>query len=64
MVLHEQYNLDIRLLVHDSILVETDTPVETAKLMEEVMPQVAAEVYSDYVPFPVDISIGPSWGAL
>jgi uracil-DNA glycosylase family 4 len=64
MVLHEKYGLDIRLLVHDSILVETDHPVETAKLMEEVMPQVAKEVYSDYVPFPVDVVIGPSWGSL
>jgi DNA polymerase-1 len=64
MVLHEQYNLDIRLLVHDSILVETDTPVETAKLMEEVMPEVAKECYSDFVPFPVDVAIGESWGSL
>lgn len=62
--LHERYNLDIRLLVHDSILVETDHPVEVQHLMEEVMPRVAAEVYSDFVPFPVDVAIGPSWGDL
>jgi DNA polymerase-1 len=60
--LHEKYQLDIRLLVHDSILVETDQPEEVAQLMHEVMPRVAREVYSDYVPFPVDVSIGRSWG--
>jgi uracil-DNA glycosylase family 4 len=63
-VLHEKYGLDIRLLVHDSILVETDDPVEVSHLMAEVMPEVAAEVYSDYVPFPVDVSTGPSWGSV
>jgi hypothetical protein len=30
--------------------------------MREVMPQVAKEVYSDYVPFPVDVATGKSWG--
>jgi DNA polymerase-1 len=62
-VLHEQYGLDIRLLVHDSILVECD-PKEvelTAEIMNRVMPQVASEVYSDYVPWPVDVAIGGSW---
>jgi DNA polymerase-1 len=62
MVLHETHGLDIRLLVHDSILVETETPEETAQLMSRVMPEVAAEVYSDYVPFEVETSIGGSWG--
>jgi DNA polymerase-1 len=62
MVLHEKYGLDIRLLVHDSILVETDHPVEVERIMHEVMPEVAKEVYSDFVPFPVDVSIGDSWG--
>ena len=62
MELHEKHGLDIRLLVHDSILVETDQPEEVARLMHEVMPRVAEEVYSDYVPFPADVTIGASWG--
>lgn len=62
MVLHERFHLGIRLLVHDSILVESDAPDDVAALMGRVMPEVAAEVYSDFVPFPVDVSIGPSWG--
>jgi DNA polymerase I-like protein with 3'-5' exonuclease and polymerase domains len=64
MELHEKYHLDIRLLVHDSILVETDQPEEVGRLMQEVMPRVAKEVYNDYVPFDVDIAIGKSWGDL
>lgn len=64
MELHEKYKLDIRLLVHDSILVETDQPEEVGRLMEEVMPRVAKEVYSDYVPFDVEIATGKSWGEL
>jgi DNA polymerase I len=62
MELHEKHGLDIRLLVHDSILVETDRPQEVAELMHEVMPRVAKEVYSDYVPFEVDVAIGKNWG--
>ena len=64
MELHEKYHLDIRLLVHDSILVETDQPEEVKALMEEVMPRVAKEVYSDYVPFEVEVATGSSWGEL
>jgi len=62
MELHEKHSLDIRLLVHDSILVETDQPEEVTKLMHEVLPSVAAEVYSDYVPFPAEVTVGQSWG--
>jgi DNA polymerase-1 len=61
-VLHEQYGLDIRLLVHDSILVETDNPVEVSSIMAKVMPQVAREYYSDYVPFEVEVATGSNWG--
>lgn len=64
MELHEKHELDIRLLVHDSILVETDEPDAVSELMNEVMPRVAKEVYSDYVPFEVDVSTGSSWGEL
>jgi DNA polymerase-1 len=62
-VLHERHNLDIRLLVHDSILVECDPKEveQTKEIMNTVMPQVASEVYSDYVPWPVDIAEGGSW---
>ena len=59
--LHERHGLDIRLLVHDSILVETDEPEEVSKLMSDVMPRVAAEVYSDFVPFPVEAKVGMNW---
>jgi DNA polymerase-1 len=64
MELHEKYHLDIRILVHDSILVETDQPEEVAELMGKVLPAVAAEVYDDYVPFEADVAIGNSWGEL
>lgn len=59
--LHEKHGLDIRLLVHDSILVETDEPDEVATLMHEVMPRVAAETYSSFVPFPVETAVGTNW---
>jgi DNA polymerase-1 len=61
MVLHEKYHMDIRLLVHDSILIETTQPEAVAEIMKYEMPRVAAEVYSDYVPFDVDVKIGDSW---
>jgi uracil-DNA glycosylase family 4 len=61
MVLHEKYHMDIRLLVHDSILVETTQPKAVAAIMREEMPKVAAEVYSDYVPFEADVKVGDSW---
>jgi DNA polymerase-1 len=59
--LHERHHLDIRLLVHDSILVETDQPEEVSRLMQEVMPRVASETYSDFVPFPVEVRCGMDW---
>ena len=62
--LRRDHNLCVRLPVHDSILVEC--PVADSKgvgkLMEEVMSQTATEVFSDYVPFPVDVKIGNTWG--
>ena len=59
--LHERHHLDIRLLVHDSILVETDQPDDVVALLHRVMPAVAAETYSDFVPFPVDVKVGMDW---
>ena len=66
MELTERYNLDFRLSVYDSIMVECDPDeVEDVKqVMTRVMPEIAANVYSDFVPFEVDISSGDSWGEL
>lgn len=62
--LRRDHDLAVRLPVHDSILVEC--PLADAKdvsrLMEEVMSQTATEVFTDYVPFPVDVKIGNTWG--
>lgn len=62
----EKYNLDFRLSVYDSILVECepDQVEDVKQIMAEVMPRVAAEHYSDYVPFEVDVTSGDSWGEL
>jgi DNA polymerase-1 len=62
--LRQSHSLSVRLPVHDSILVECSLSdsKDVAKLMEEVMSQTAAEVFSDYVPFPVDVKIGNTWG--
>ena len=62
--LRRDHNLRVRLPVHDSILVECDLADsnDVGKLMEEVMSQTATEVFSDYVPFPVDVKIGNTWG--
>lgn len=56
----------IRLLVHDSIMVECpeDMRYNIGRLMSEVMTQTAREVFSDFVPFPVDVEFGKSWGDL
>jgi DNA polymerase-1 len=64
--LHEKYGLDFRLHVYDSVLVETDPgdAREVGQLMKEVMERKAKEVYSDFVPFDVDIATGNSWGEL
>jgi uracil-DNA glycosylase family 4 len=56
--------LDLRLSVYDSILAECDPgdADDVAHTMDRVMTETAREVFSDYVPFPVDIHIGKSWG--
>jgi DNA polymerase-1 len=65
-VLTRDYGLDFRLYVYDSILVECDPgdASEVGRLMADVMPAVAKEKYSDFVPFEVDVSTGNSWGEL
>lgn len=63
--LWKQYGVDIRLLVHDSILanVEPSEARGTAELMREVMMETALQ-YSDKIPFFVDTSIGENWAEL
>jgi DNA polymerase-1 len=58
--------LDVRLPVHDSILVECSErdASDVGRVMAECMSDTAREVYSSYVPFPVDVEIGYSWGDL
>lgn len=56
----------IRNFVHDSVLIEApqgeahSQGKEAARIME----QIAVEVYTDWIPFPVEYEIGPSWGDL
>jgi uracil-DNA glycosylase family 4 len=58
-----RHGLAVRLPVHDSLLVEcrAEEADKVAALMQHVMSTTAAEVYSDYVPFPVDVKIGTDW---
>jgi DNA polymerase I-like protein with 3'-5' exonuclease and polymerase domains len=58
------YNLDVRILVHDSTLVECKEGEAEAQaaLMQKVMSATAAERMGDLVPFPTEASIGKSWG--
>jgi DNA polymerase-1 len=64
MRLQRDHGLDLRLLVHDSILAEVDEAdaEEVGRLMSSVMSQVAKEEFSDFVPFPADVKIGKHWG--
>jgi DNA polymerase I-like protein with 3'-5' exonuclease and polymerase domains len=62
------HNTDVkpRIPVHDSIMFEC--PAQEAKdvghHMAETMERVAAEEFSDFVPFTADAEIGRSWGEL
>jgi DNA polymerase-1 len=62
--LRRDHGVDVRLLVHDNVMAEVreDEAEEVAALMVQVMEQVPKDIYTDYVPFPVDVSIGRSWG--
>jgi uracil-DNA glycosylase family 4 len=55
----------VRLTIHDALTVEcTETRAdEVAILLSETMAE-QGRLFSDYVPFPVDVSIGKSWGDL
>jgi uracil-DNA glycosylase family 4 len=56
----------VRLTVHDSILCECPEQDrnEVAQEIRSIMESTAADVFSDFVPFPVDIETGKSWGNL
>lgn len=56
----------VRIPVHDSLLLEApqEDAEEVARIAQQVMEQTAADIYTDYVPFPVDYAIGPNWGAV
>jgi len=56
----------VRIPVHDSILVEAakGDADDVAVYMKEVMEDTAREVFTDYVPFPVDVERGKNWGEL
>lgn len=55
----------LRLLIHDAITVEChrDKAEEVIATMQHVMLAKGAE-FTDYVPFPVDVSMGANWGEL
>ena len=50
-------------LVHDAILFQTPS-VEEAQLVKQVMEDTGEEYLEGFVPTPVDIQIGPTWGDL
>jgi uracil-DNA glycosylase family 4 len=58
--------LKIRNPVHDSILAECaeGDRHEVGRLMVETMERVAAEEFSDRIPFPADVEFGYNWGEL
>lgn len=55
----------IRLTIHDALIVECaeNHRDEVAQLLTSTMVDEGRE-FTDYVPFPVDVSSGPSWGDL
>lgn len=55
----------LRLTIHDALIAEChqDKRDEVAGLMREVMME-KGRLFTDYVPFPVDISTGTSWDQL
>lgn len=58
--------LKVRILIHDGIVVECKiSEVEhTKRLMKQIMEQTALDLFTDYIPFPVDIEVGKNWGVL
>jgi uracil-DNA glycosylase family 4 len=62
----EKFGFDIRILVHDSILVQTkpDEAKDIGEVMAREMEATALEEYSDKIPFFVDVQVGTNWGEL
>lgn len=58
--------LEIRNIVHDSILTECDKRdmLDVARIMEKTMVGVAEQVTEGYVRFAVDVEVGTNWGGL
>lgn len=53
---------DVQILIHDGILIQCDpaTLDKDTKVIREVM-EASGKRYTDLVPFPVDIEVGPTW---
>jgi DNA polymerase-1 len=53
----------VRIPVHDSILVECpqDSGGDIRQLVQGVMQDTAKEVFTDWIPFPVDVKVGNNW---
>jgi uracil-DNA glycosylase family 4 len=55
----------IRLTIHDALVVEArkDRAEEVAAIVQETMERKGRE-FTDWVPFPVDVTMGTNWGEL
>lgn len=56
----------VRLTIHDALITECpkDIELDVGHEAKTMMEQTAAEVFSDFVPFPADMELGSSWGDL
>jgi uracil-DNA glycosylase family 4 len=56
----------IRINVHDAWVIEVDKKdlEEAIPFVARTMEEAAVDRFTDYVPFPVDISVGPNWGSM
>lgn len=63
--LHEM-GYDLRLTVHDSIMVQVprDEAEDYQHEMEKTMEKAAAELYGDLIPYEVESDVGRDWGSL
>jgi DNA polymerase-1 len=55
---------NLRIPIHDALIVEAPrkNAEEVAVMMRTTMEEVGREVFEDYIPFPVDIQYGDTWG--
>ena len=58
--------LDVRHVIHDAVIVfaKEDEVQDTVALMRPIMEQTAVDLYTDFVPFPVEVEVGTSYGEL